>query len=75
MDQNNDGVADNAKLASKVQSSSLYWLVGGDTAEQEANGAKVSGMTQSFPLKAFYANGNTAEVKKIINEEIMHFMT
>lgn len=79
MDQNNDGIADNSKLASEVNNGSLYFIVGGDTAEQEAKGTELansgSAFNGAFPLKAFHANGNLAEVKKIINEEIMHFMT
>ena len=55
-------------------------MAGGDTAEEEGwakdlvnkNSSSFAGV---FPLMAYKANGNLADVKKIINEEVMHFIT
>lgn len=78
MDQNNDGVADVPELANRVNHAYKWFMVGGDTAEQEAKGPALSDGTYfngAFPLKVYMGNDNTDEVKKILEEEVMHFMT
>ena len=75
MDQNNDGNADVQALVKMVDSSKLYIMIGGDTAEQEQKALHLNGFKGAFPLKAYRAKGNMEDVKRIIEEEVMHFLT